>query len=108
MISSKVAGGRYFCAQIHHPRLGRHAKSIDPVQLRALRPNGRVVLIEVVVSDDDRPSWAPLMDLNMLALLPGCERTAREYQGLLGRAGLCLDCITPTATRFSFIEASGI
>jgi len=55
---------------------------------------------------DDRPSWAPLMDLNMLAVLPGRERTAREYRDLVGHAGLCLDCITPTATRFSLIEAS--
>jgi hypothetical protein len=73
---------------------------------RALRPNGRVVLVEMVVPEDDRPSWAPLMDLNMLAVLPGRERTAREYRDLLGHAGLCLDRITPTATRFSFIEAS--
>jgi SAM-dependent methyltransferase len=75
---------------------------------RALPQNGRVVLVEMVLPDDDRPNWAPLMDLNMLALLPGRERTAREYRDLLGRAGLRLDCITPTATRFSFIEASAV
>jgi SAM-dependent methyltransferase len=73
---------------------------------RALRPNGRVVLVETVVPDDDRPSWAPLMDLNMLAVLPGRERTARQHRDLLGGAGLRLDRITPTATRFSVIEAS--
>jgi SAM-dependent methyltransferase len=73
---------------------------------RALRPNGRVVLVEMVVPDDDQPSWAPLMDLNMLAVLPGRERTASEYRTLLGRAGLRLDCITPTASPFSVIEAS--
>jgi SAM-dependent methyltransferase len=74
---------------------------------RALRPQGRVVLVEMVVPDDDRPGWEPLMDLNMLAILPGRERTAREYRDLLDRAGLRLDSITPTATRFSIIEASG-
>jgi SAM-dependent methyltransferase len=73
---------------------------------RALRPKGRVVLVELVVPEDDRPSWAPLMDLNMLAMLPGRERTAREYHDLLGRAGLRLDRITPTVSRFSVIEAS--
>jgi SAM-dependent methyltransferase len=73
---------------------------------RALRPKGRVVLVELVVPEDDRPSWAPLMDLNMLAMLPGRERTAREYCDLLGRAGLRLDRITPTVSRFSVIEAS--
>jgi SAM-dependent methyltransferase len=73
---------------------------------RALRPNGRVVLVEMVVPDDDRPSWAPLTDLNMLAVLPGRERTVGEYRDLLGRAGLRLDRITPTAAQFSVIDAS--
>jgi SAM-dependent methyltransferase len=72
---------------------------------RALRQKGRVVLVELIVPEDDRPSWAPLMDLNMLAVLPGRERTAREYRDLLGRAGLRLDRITPTASQFSVIEA---
>jgi SAM-dependent methyltransferase len=73
---------------------------------RALRPKGRVILVEVVVPEDDQPSWAPLMDLNMLAVLPGRERTASQYRDLLGRAGLCIDRITPTASHFSVIEAS--
>jgi len=73
---------------------------------RALRPNGRVVLVEVVVAEVDRPSWAPLMDLNMLAVLPGRERAVGEYRDLLGRAGLRLSRITPTASQFSVIEAS--
>jgi SAM-dependent methyltransferase len=72
---------------------------------RALRQKGRVVLVELIVPEDDRPSWAPLMDLNMLAVLPGRERTAREYRDLLDRAGLRLDRITPTASQFSVIEA---
>ena len=72
----------------------------------ALRPKGRVALVEIIVPEDDRSSWAPLMDLNMLAVLPGRERTAYEYRDLLGRAGLRLDRITPTASGFDLIEAS--
>lgn len=73
---------------------------------RALRQKGRVVLVESAIPEDHRPSWASLMDLNMLAVLPGRERTEREYRDLLGRAGLRLDCITPTASGFDLIEAS--
>lgn len=72
----------------------------------ALRPKGRVVLVEMVVPEDDRTSWAPLMDLNMLAVLPGRERTEREFRSLLGTAGLRLDRITPTASGFCLMEAS--
>ena len=73
---------------------------------RALQPNGRVVLVEVAIPEDHRPSWASLLDLNMLAVLPGRERTVREYRDLLGRASLRLDRITPTASGFDLIEAS--
>jgi SAM-dependent methyltransferase len=73
---------------------------------RALRPNGRVVLVELVLPEDGRPSQAPLMDLNMLVVLPGRERTARQYGDLLACAGLRLDRITSTASPFSVIEAS--
>jgi SAM-dependent methyltransferase len=73
---------------------------------RALRPNGRVILVELVIPDDDRPSRAPLMDLNMLVVLPGRERTAGQYRDLLARAGLHLQRIVATATPFGLIEAS--
>lgn len=41
----------------------------------------------------------------MLAVLPGRERTVREYRHLLGRAGFRLERITLTAPHFSVIEA---
>ena len=43
---------------------------------RTLRPKGRVVLVERIMPEDDRASQTSLMDLNMLVLLPGRERTA--------------------------------
>jgi O-methyltransferase domain len=75
---------------------------------RALRSGGRVVLVEVVVPEDDRASFAPLLDLNMLVQLPGRERTAREYGDLLARAGLRLNRIIGTSSPFSVIEASAV
>ena len=60
---------------------------------RALRPKGRVVLVERVMPEDDRTSPIVTSDLNMLVVLPGRERTAREYAGLIARAGLRLDRI---------------
>ena len=38
---------------------------------RALRPNGRVVLIERILADDGAAGPASLADLNMLVVLPG-------------------------------------
>ena len=73
---------------------------------RALRPKGRVVLVERVVAESDCGSEAWLADLNMLVLLPGHERTQREYADLISRAGLRLDCVTETTSSISVIEAS--
>jgi hypothetical protein len=41
----------------------------------------------------------------MLAVTGGRERTLRQYDRLLSRAGLELVAKTPTATTFSIIEA---
>jgi SAM-dependent methyltransferase len=74
--------------------------------VRALRPGGRVVLVERVLPDDGRPSFAPLADLNMLVLLPGRERTAKQYGKLLEAAGLRLDRVVDMASAIQMIEAS--
>jgi SAM-dependent methyltransferase len=73
---------------------------------RALRPNGRVVLIERVVPERGDPGEAALSDLNMLVLLPGRERTASQYAELLCAAGLKLDRIFEIGSARQVIEAS--
>ena len=73
---------------------------------RALRPKGRVVLVERVLAESDWGSEASLADLNMLVLLPGRERTQREYADLMARAGLRLDRVTGTTSSISVLEAS--
>jgi SAM-dependent methyltransferase len=73
---------------------------------RAMRPNGRVVLVERVVPEHGDPGEAALSDLNMLVLLPGRERTASEFAGLFRAAGLKLDRISELASSLALIEAS--
>ncbi len=70
----------------------------------SLRRNGRVILIEYVLPEDGRFSYVPLMDLNMLVLLPGCERTAEQYSGLFNAAGLRLNRLIETASPMHVIE----
>jgi len=72
---------------------------------RALRPKGRVVLVERVLPEDHCGTDASIADLNMLVLLPGRERTERDYAGLLKRAGLRIHRVIGTASPVSVIEA---
>jgi SAM-dependent methyltransferase len=72
---------------------------------RALRPNGRVILIERLLTDDVAAGSVSLIDVNMLAVLPGRERTEREYADLFARAGLRLDRMISSVPPFSVIES---
>lgn len=72
---------------------------------RAMAPTGRVVIVELLLADGGPPNPAPLMDLNMLVMLGGKERTAEEYSALFAKAGLKLASVTPTHSPFAVIEA---
>ncbi len=73
---------------------------------RAMRPGGKVVVVEMVVPDDGTPGLAQVMDLNMLVMLPGRERTGTEFGALFRAAGLSSPKVTPTFSPFSLVEAS--
>jgi SAM-dependent methyltransferase len=73
---------------------------------RALRPNGRVVMIERLLTDDDAAGPASLVDVNMLVVLPGRERSLREYADLFAHAGLRLGRVISSVPPFSVIESS--
>jgi hypothetical protein len=75
---------------------------------RALVPGGTLLLVEMVIPPDNQPSPAQAMDLNMLVLLGGRERTEEEYRGLLQGAGFRLERVIPTHSPFSVIEARRI
>jgi hypothetical protein len=71
----------------------------------AIKPSGRMVLIEIVLPDVDPPPYATQVDLTMLAVLGSRERTLEEYKILLATADFRFTSLTPTATPFSLIEA---
>jgi hypothetical protein len=75
---------------------------------RALAPGDKLLLVEMVVPADNQPDLAQAMDLNMLVLLGGQERTEEEYQRLLHGAGFRLERVIPTHSPFSVIEATRI
>ncbi len=72
---------------------------------RAMAADGRVLLIEHVISDDNTPELGKLLDINMLVVPGGAERTRGEFAHLLAKAGLRLRRILPTKSRLSIVEA---
>ena len=98
-------GDLYVLKHILHDWNDEQAKTILRNCVRAMRPGGRVAIVEMVIPDDGQPSPAELMDLNMLVMLPGQERTRREYEALLADSGLRFERLTETHSPFQIIEA---
>ena len=72
---------------------------------RAARPGATLLVIEQIVPDDARPHWSKMLDLHMLALLGGKQRTKEEYEALLGKAGFKLVQVHATLADLSILEA---
>jgi hypothetical protein len=71
----------------------------------AMNPGGRIAVIEMVIGDLANPGPAALMDMNMLALVSGQERSLDEYDVLLSAAGLRRTAVLATKSPQSVIEA---
>jgi hypothetical protein len=66
---------------------------------------GRVILLESVLPVGNTPDLGKIIDLEMLLMPGGKERTADEFEALFTRAGFELTKIVPTPSPLSVIEA---
>jgi hypothetical protein len=69
------------------------------------KPDGRLILLESVLQPGNEPDFGKLIDLEMLLLPGGKERTAEEFGALFARAGFALTRVVPTQSPLSVIEA---
>jgi hypothetical protein len=72
---------------------------------QAMGVDGRLLLIEWVVPPGDTPHPSKFLDLSMLFVYGGRERTEQEYTELLTNAGLRLDRIIGTTSTLNVIQA---
>jgi SAM-dependent methyltransferase len=71
---------------------------------QALAPGGRIAVIEQALPDGPGAGRAALLDMTMLIMTGGHERTADEFARLFSAAGLRLTRIVPTQAGSSVIE----
>ncbi len=71
---------------------------------RVIGPAGKLLLVEGVVPPGNEPSFTKLLDLAMLVIPGGKERTADEYKKLFETGGFELTRIVPTRSEVSVIE----
>lgn len=72
---------------------------------RAMPAHGRLLVVESVIPPGNEPFNGKFLDLVMLLIPGGKERTAEEYKTLFAQAGFNLSRIVPTGSEVSVIEA---
>jgi hypothetical protein len=72
----------------------------------AIEPSATLLLCEFIVPGKNQPDLSKLMDLEMLVMSGGAERSEDEYRELLASAGFGLQRVVPTSTAFNVLECS--
>lgn len=105
-----VGGDAYLLKLILHDWDDERALAILAQCRRAMPPTGTLLVLEHVLPPDDQPAFdAVMMDVNMLVLVGGRERSAAEFGRLFKRAGFRLTRVIPTNSPLSIVEGvSGV
>jgi O-methyltransferase domain/Dimerisation domain len=72
---------------------------------KVMPADGALLLVEWALSGENAPSPGKFIDIVMLLLTGGRERTVDEYRELLASTGFRLNRVVPTAAQFAVIEA---
>lgn len=71
----------------------------------AMSEKSKLIIIEPMMVASNQKEYAKYMDVFMMAITGGSERTQDEFKILLNQAGFTIESITPTETEFYIIEA---
>jgi hypothetical protein len=98
-------GDAYIMKHIIHDWYDDKASQILGSIRKVLPKHGRVILIESVIPPGNEPGMGKVIDLEMLVMAGGKERTEQEFRELFDRAGFTLTRVVPTKSPMSVLEA---
>ncbi|UVK57429.1 ubiquinone/menaquinone biosynthesis protein (plasmid) [Mesorhizobium sp. AR02] len=102
---SVPTGDVYVIKKVIHDWDNRRAAVILQNCRKAMLPNGKVFVAETLVPPGDEPNQIKGIDVVMLAVTGGLERTQTQYASLFGAAGLRLERVIQTRGPISILEA---
>lgn len=73
---------------------------------RAMKPGSKLLVVESIIPPGNEPCGGKLLDLVMLLIPGGKERTEAEYRELFAQAGFALSRVIPTSAEVSVLEAT--
>jgi hypothetical protein len=107
-MSVPAGGDAYMLKWIIHDWNDEKAITILRNIRNQMPQNGKLILIDCVVPETDEPDFSKFIDLNMLVMTGGKERTAKEFEHLLSAAGFKLLRVIPTDLPTAIVEAQPV
>jgi hypothetical protein len=102
--SVSVGGDAYLLRHILHDWYDEQCLTILGNIRKAMLPRAKLLVVESVIPPGNEPFFGKLLDVNMLVMPGGMERTEAEYRQLFAAAGFQLSRIIPTRMEVSVIE----
>jgi hypothetical protein len=99
------AADAYLLMEVIHDWNDEDAARILAAIRRAAPSHARLLIVEATVSEAPGPDFSKVLDVIMLAVTGGQERTPSEYEALLSGAGFRLERMITTPSQYSIIEA---
>ncbi len=96
----------YLVMEVIHDWSDAESVSILKAIRRAAPSHAKLLLIEEMVPDDPGPAWSKVLDIHMLTLIGGKQRTRREYEALFDAAGFGFKREIDTGAGISILEAA--
>jgi O-methyltransferase domain/Dimerisation domain len=100
-----AAGDAYLLSHIIHDWSEAQCRTILDNCRRRMKTDNRLLIIEMVLATGDVPHPGKMLDMIMLTVTGGQERTEPEYGTLLDKAGFRLGRVVPTESAVSIVEA---
>lgn len=102
------AGDVYILKRILHDWNDEHAEHILRACREAMPHDARLLVVDVVLPPGNAFHSGKIMDMLMLALLEGQERSEQEFRTLFQRAGLHLSRVLSTPSLLSILEGVAV
>lgn len=103
-----AGGDAYLMKHIIHDWPDDRATTILKNCRKAVNPGGKLLLVEIVIKPGNEPDLGKVLDLEMLVLPSGRERTEAEYARLFAGAGWKLTRVVPTKSAMQVIEGEPV
>lgn len=100
-----TGGDAYILSHIMHDWNDDQCLTILGHCRKAMKPDARLLIVEMVLPPGDAPHPGKILDMVMLVLVGGQERTEAEYAHLLDKAGFRLNRVVATQSPVSVVEA---